>query len=149
MVNQSSHRAFQTQGRMPTAEKRKRFAEEYAVDCNGTQAAVRAGYSPKTASAQASRLLRNAKVRAAIEGLLAEETRRAELTADEIINGIRETVRRCQAPGKDFQPFAVLKGYELLGKYKKLWTEKTEVTGDADLIERLMAGRKRLQQSPS
>ena len=31
MVNQSSHRAFQTQGRMPTAEKRKRFAEEYAV----------------------------------------------------------------------------------------------------------------------
>jgi phage terminase small subunit len=43
--------------------KRKRFVEEYSVDCNGTQAAVRAGYSVKTAAVQGSRLpLKNRSV---------------------------------------------------------------------------------------
>lgn len=134
------------QSRKPTTDKHKRFAEEYVVDCNGTQAAIRAGYSRKTSSVQASRLLRNAKVRAAIDSLLAESAKRSELTADEIINGVRETIRRCEARGKGFQPFAVLKGYELLGKHKKLWTDKTEITTDATLLDRLMAGRKRLRQ---
>jgi phage terminase small subunit len=56
--------------------KRKRF-EKYSVDCNGTRAAVRAGYSVKTAAVHASRLLRNAKVRGAIDLLLAENADRA------------------------------------------------------------------------
>jgi hypothetical protein len=43
-----------------------RFVEEYLVDPNGTQVAIRVGYSPKTAAQQASRLLRNVKVRQAI-----------------------------------------------------------------------------------
>lgn len=47
--------------------KRLRFAEEYIVDWNGKQAAIRAGYSPKTAESQASRLLRNVKVKEYIE----------------------------------------------------------------------------------
>ena len=43
-----------------------RFVDEYLVDLNGTQAAIRAGYSSKTAAQQASRLLRNVKVQQAI-----------------------------------------------------------------------------------
>lgn len=43
-----------------------RFVEEYLVDPNGTKAAIRAGYSAKTAAQQASRLLRNVKVQQAI-----------------------------------------------------------------------------------
>ena len=43
-----------------------RFVDEYLVDLNGTQAAIRAGYSEKTAAQQASRLLRNVKVQQAI-----------------------------------------------------------------------------------
>lgn len=46
--------------------KQQRFVEEYLVDLNGTQAAIRAGYSPKTAEVQASRLLSNAKVQQAV-----------------------------------------------------------------------------------
>jgi len=46
--------------------KQLRFAEEYVVDQNGTQAALRAGYSKASAAVSASRLLRNAKVRARI-----------------------------------------------------------------------------------
>lgn len=36
--------------------KQRKFAEEYLVDCNGTKAAIRAGYSPKTANEQAAKL---------------------------------------------------------------------------------------------
>ena len=43
---------------MTLTAKQARFVEEYLVDLNGTQAAIRAGYSPKTAAATASRLLR-------------------------------------------------------------------------------------------
>src|SRR5262249_53478937 len=42
--------------------KQERFVQEYLVDLNATQAAIRAGYSKKTATEQASRLLTNVKV---------------------------------------------------------------------------------------
>ena len=47
-------------------DKQLRFVVEYLTDSNGKQAAIRAGYSPKTAEVQASRLLSNAKVKAAV-----------------------------------------------------------------------------------
>jgi len=47
------------------------FTLEYVVDFNGKQAAIRAGYSPRTAEAQASRLLRNVKVKKKIKELCA------------------------------------------------------------------------------
>ncbi|TGD82857.1 terminase small subunit [Hymenobacter wooponensis] len=52
--------------------KQQRFVEEYCVDWNGTQAGIRAGYAKKTAAAEASRLLRNVKVKAAIDERLNE-----------------------------------------------------------------------------
>ncbi len=54
--------------------RRSKFAREYCVDYNGTRAAIRAGYAPNSAHVEASRLLRIAEVREAIE---AEEERRA------------------------------------------------------------------------
>ena len=47
---------------MALTPKQKRFCEEYLIDLNATQAAIRAGYSLKTAEQTASRLLRNVKV---------------------------------------------------------------------------------------
>ena len=46
--------------------RQQRFVDEYLIDLNATQAAIRAGYSPKTAQSQSSRLLSNVMVRAAI-----------------------------------------------------------------------------------
>lgn len=46
--------------------KQQRFVEEYLVDCNATQAAIRAGYSRKTANEQAARLLVNVSIKEAI-----------------------------------------------------------------------------------
>ena len=47
--------------------KQKKFAQEYLIDLNGTQAAIRAGYSPKTANVHGARLLANVNIRAYID----------------------------------------------------------------------------------
>ncbi len=47
--------------------KQRRFADEYLIDCNATQAAIRAGYSARTANEQAVNLLDNRKIAAYIE----------------------------------------------------------------------------------
>lgn len=60
--------------------KQLAFMDEYMVDLNATQAAIRAGYSEKTASAQASRLLTNVNILARIEEL--KKTRADRLNLD-------------------------------------------------------------------
>lgn len=66
-------------------KKQQIFVREYVVDFNGTRAAVSAGYSKKTAEAAASRLLRNVKVRAAIDGDTAERCEKLGLEADSVL----------------------------------------------------------------
>ncbi|HOV68837.1 MAG TPA: terminase small subunit [Clostridia bacterium] len=66
-------------------DKRERFIKEYLIDLNGTQAAIRAGYSPKTANEQASRLLANVSVRARIDAELAERAKRTGINADRVV----------------------------------------------------------------
>ena len=58
------------------SEQRQRFVEEYLIDLNGTQAAIRAGYSVKTAQEQSSRLLSNVMVQEAISKAMAARSKR-------------------------------------------------------------------------
>ena len=58
---------------------------EYLVDLNATQAAIRAGYSPRTANEQAARPLANVSVAAAIEKAMAERSQRTEITQDMVL----------------------------------------------------------------
>lgn len=67
------------------SDKRRRFAEEYLVDFNATQAAIRAGYSPKSAGQQGSELLKDPKVRAYVDARMAELGRRTGVTAERIM----------------------------------------------------------------
>ena len=69
----------------PLPPNQKRFVDEYLVDLNATQAAIRAGYSAKTAEAQGSRLLTNVKVAAAISEGKSERTKRVDITADRVL----------------------------------------------------------------
>jgi len=62
--------------------RQARFVEEYLVDLNATQAAIRAGYSPRTAEAQGSRLLSHVKVQRAVTARMAERSERTEVAAD-------------------------------------------------------------------
>ena len=63
-------------------ERQRRFVAEYLKDGNGTQAAIRAGFSENGAAVQATRLLKNAKVCAAIEAERAPVLERAKLTLE-------------------------------------------------------------------
>lgn len=75
--------------------KQERFVSEYLVDLNATQAAIRAGYSAKTAEAAASRLLRNVNVKTAVHGAMEKLSSRTEVTQEYVINNLLEVVERC------------------------------------------------------
>jgi phage terminase small subunit len=132
--------------------KQETFVAEYLVDLNATQAAIRAGYSAKTANEQGSRLLANVSVQKLIQERMSQRAERLEITSDYVLNTIVDTIERCRqakpvldkagkpvlvfneneqtiVPMYAFDPSAVLKGSELLGKHLKLFTDKTEVTG--------------------
>ena len=66
-------------------DKQARFCEEYMIDLNATQAAIRAGYSPKTANEQAARLLANVSIQNRIAQLQAEQSRRTGVSADRVV----------------------------------------------------------------
>lgn len=66
-------------------ERHQRFVDEYLIDLNGTQAAIRAGYSAKTANEQASRLLANVSIQQAISERMAERSRRTGINQDRVI----------------------------------------------------------------
>lgn len=70
---------------MALTPKQKRFCEEYLIDLNATQAAIRAGYSLKTAEQTASRLLRNVKVQEYIAKRQKELSRSTEITQERVI----------------------------------------------------------------
>ena len=67
------------------SDKRKAFVREYLIDLNATQAAIRAGYSPKTAKLTGHRLLTDDNVQAAIEKGRRKAEKRAEVTLDDIL----------------------------------------------------------------
>lgn len=66
-------------------DKQARFCEEYMIDLNATQAAIRAGYSPKTAQEQSARLLSNIMVQNRLAQLQAEQSRRTGVSADRVV----------------------------------------------------------------
>jgi phage terminase small subunit len=78
--------AFMTRcGTRGLSPKQQRFVEEYLIDLNATQAAIRAGYSEKTAQPASSRLLSNVMVQAAIQEAMRARSERTQITADSVL----------------------------------------------------------------
>lgn len=131
--------------------KQARFVEEYLIDLNATQAAIRAGYSAKTARQIGDENLSKPDIAAAVQAAMDERSARTEITADYVLTTIQETIERCKqakqvldrkgeqvlvetptgtvAPAYTFDAGNVLKGAELLGKHLKLFTDKMEHSG--------------------
>ena len=74
--------------------KQQRFCDEYLIDLNATQAAIRAGYSKKTAAQAAARLLTNVKVQEYIEKRMAEKEKALIADQDEVLKYLTATMRR-------------------------------------------------------
>lgn len=66
-------------------EKQERFAAEYVIDLNATQAAIRAGYSPKTAGNQAHDLLKKPEIQAIIDELRTERAKSLQMTREDVL----------------------------------------------------------------
>ena len=76
-------------------EKQKQFCEEYIIDLNGTQAAIRAGYSEKTANRIASELLSKLDIQEYICELKNKRSERVKYSQDELMRDILEVKNRC------------------------------------------------------
>ena len=67
------------------SEKQKRFIEEYLIDLNAKQAAIRAGYKPDNADVVGYQLLQKTSVKNAIEKAMAERSRRTGISQDRVL----------------------------------------------------------------
>ena len=103
---------------------RRAFVAEYLVDKNGTQAAIRAGYSPKSAHVQASRLLSNDKVKTDIAQAEAKRDVRTNMSQDFVIDRLR---LEAMGDGQDTNAGARIRATELLGKIQNMFTDKVQV----------------------
>ena len=107
--------------------KQARFVAEYLIDLNATQAAIRAGYSKRTARSQGQRLLTNVDIAKAIAAGQAERGKRTEIDADYVLTAIKDTIEQYRGGGEGSNPNAVLKGAELLGRHLAMFTDKAVV----------------------
>ena len=139
--------------------KQQRFCDEYLIDLNATQAAIRAGYSKKTAEQTASRLLTNVKVQEYIEKRMAEKD--AELIADQdevlkyltsvlrgqarsevvVVEGQGDGYSEARAMKKAPDEKERLKAAELLGKRYGLYTDKVA----AEIVQPVFGGEEDLE----
>lgn len=132
---------------MALTEKQMLFFKEYIVDSNATQAAIRAGYSKKTAYSQGQRLLKNVEGQKYMRELMAE--REATLIADQnevlkyltaVLRGesqasvlARDDIGADRVIQKPPDEKERLKAAELLGKRYSLFTDKVQQEVDMDL----------------
>ena len=122
-------------------DKQNVFVQEYLKDLNATQAAIRAGYSHKTAYSIGQRLLRNVEISNAINSAMSERSERTALTADYVLQNLHEIAQRCmqkspvmvkgeQAIDDDgrhiwtFDAKNALRALELIGKHIGMFNDK-------------------------
>lgn len=121
--------------------KQQRFADEYIISGNATDAAIKAGYSSKYANTNASKLLQNTTIKSYIDERLAQlasekiadqqevlgyltSVMRGETQEQTLISigELGQTITDIDVGAKDR-----IKAAELLGKRHRLWTDKSEV----------------------
>ena len=116
--------------------------EEYLVDLNGTQAAIRAGYSPKAAHVQASRLLSKTKVADAIAEKQAKAQRRTEITVDAVLEGLRR-----EATAEHNSGATRVHAWTQLAKALGMFYQNVQVTGTIQVRQGLGQARVSLVSS--
>ena len=128
--------------------KQKRFCEEYLIDCNATQAAIRAGYSEKTAYSIGQENMKKPEIKAYIDERMSEMQSKTIADATEVLQYLTSVLRGesrssvlamcgdgCQevikkAPDEKER----LKAAEQLGKRYGLFTDKVAVDGQVPVV---------------
>ena len=133
-------------------DKQKRFADEYLIDTNATQAAIRAGYSKKTAYSQGQRLLTNVEIKTYIDEQLNKIHDEDIADATEVIKYLSSVMRGqsesevvvVEGTGDGYSEARTiskapdekekLKAAELLGKRYGIFTDKVSVDAETVVI---------------
>lgn len=136
--------------------KQINFINEYLKSKNATEAAIKAGYSPKTAASQASELLKKPNISKEIDKILQKASENALVSAEYVIRSLKEVAERClqhkpvldyegnETGEYEFDSSGANKALELLGRNLKLFTDKVEVEASENLAEALAAAIKRV-----
>ena len=130
--------------------KQQRFVEEYLVDLNATQAAIRAGYSARTAQEQSARLLSKVMVQQEIQAGRVKLSERTMRTAADVMADIGRV--RASAMQKVIDPQSgaeimvsykdAIKALELEGKHLGAFVDRVELTGkDRGPVQTLDVGK--------
>lgn len=111
---------------MKLTAKQQTFVQEYLVDLNATQAAIRAGYSEKTAAEIGCENLTKPQIADAVAVAARARAKRTGIDADMVIDGLIDVWRAAVAT--DNLP-AATRALELLGKNLGMFGVKIELTG--------------------
>ena len=114
--------------------KQARFVDEYLVDANGTQAAIRAGYGAAGARVAAHRLLTNVAISSAIEARQRVDATRLSVDRDRVLAGLLEAVEMAR---EQRNPAGMVAGLREIGKLMGFYTDRVKVdVGVTDQQER-------------
>ena len=133
---------------MALTDKQIRFFKEYMLDTNATQAAIRAGYSEKTAYSQGQRLLKNVEGQKFLREMMAKRDRALVADQNEVLEYLTSVLRGesvasvlarnmvgadevIQKPPDEKER---LKAAELLGRRYSLFTDKVNVDGAVPVV---------------
>lgn len=137
---------------MALTKKKKRFADEYLIDLNGAQAAIRAGYSAATARAIACNLLALPEIKEYVAERMAEKDKELIASQDEVLKYLTAVMRglseseivviegvgmgESQAVKVQKSPDEKerLKAAELIGKRYGLFTDKVNIDGVVPVV---------------
>jgi len=153
----------------PLTPKQSRFVEEYLLDLNATQAAIRAGYSKKTAKTIAAQNLAKLPIRRAIAAAKRERSENTKIDAEWVLQQAVELHQRCMQELKPalhpktrkqikdddghaiytFNAAAANRALEIIGKHVEVsaFKDRFEVTNGPTLAELIQAGRNRAWQA--
>lgn len=146
--------------------KQQRFVDEYLVDLNATQAAIRAGYSAKTAYSIGSENLTKPEIAAAIAQKQAVRSEATELNEQWVIDRLRENVERSmvavpvmafdherkemvETGEYTYQGNVANKALELIGKHRGMFVERSETkhSGKVEFTVRIAREGRRVTAS--
>ncbi len=131
---------------MSLTPKQQLFVAEYLVDLNATQAAVRAGYSKKTAYSVGHENLKKPEVAAAIQEAMQARSERIKADQDWIVERLVENVERAMTVepvmvgGVEtgeyvYQGNVANKALELLGRHAGMFNDKLKLGADTSLLD--------------
>ena len=148
--------------------RQERFVDEYLVDLNATQAAIRAGYSAKNADKIGSELLGKTRVATAIAAAKRARSEATKIDANYVLQKLHQIVERClqevkpalhaktRLPMKDrdgnalftFNAAGANQALALLGKHVEIRAFEDRVMYDQDMevVQALQAGRNRVKR---